>query len=1480
MTNFNNHLQKEIKKIKISLATQEDVKSWSCGEVTKPETINYKSYKPERDGLFDELIFGPTTDFKCPICSTKYKKSDENTICEKTPMCQKFQPVILPKMVRRSRMGHIHLENPVVHFWFFKIDHSIISKLLGLRIANTNRTVSKGDLEKLIYYKSHIVLEDGGLKKLQKNSIIDISDAALIYRDALEELKTRFEKNTEEYEIINEALTDLESYAVSQTGQDYGIDFYEYNEIIHEFSDAKISTGSQAIKYLLENINLEEEAKFIENEIAEINKTMGKSSTVALKSQERTKLYKRLAVVNAFIQSGQSPTSMLIYDLPVIPADLRPLVQLDGGRHSTSDVNELYRRIIIRNNRLKKWEETDAPMLIKQNEFRMIQEAVDALIDNARKKPNPVSSKDNRPLKSISDALTGKKGRFRQNLLGKRVDYSGRSVIVVGPSLKMHQVGVPREMAAKLFEPWIIKELIAGDNHINSIKAGKKAIENLDPIIWPYVEKAIEGRVVLLNRAPTLHRLSIQAYEPVLIRGKAIKLHPLSCTPFNADFDGDQMAIHVPISDEAVREARELMLASKNILGPKDGEPIINPGQDIILGLYYLTMEKAAKDDPEHAKGEGKFFSTFEELKRAYDNNIVSIHSRVVMPISEINKTRLNYSPENQYIISTVGKFIFNRAFPDSFDFIFGKHIEYSETSDINGAIKYNEKEVLYTSNNKEQLETFLLPYGQDFKKVIENMPLNMPLAKKDIAKIVRRVYDKYVAIVNMSDIASVINKINNQDISNTFDLCASLKDYNGKSIDINHVEILNGIIKDEYEKISEQIIIREKVEDPIWTVHDYTKMLNAVWFRYTNTVANVLDAIKELGYHFSTKSGATISISDVITSDKTKAKIAQGDVYIEQLKDYFNQGLMTDDERYNATIAKWAAIKDDIEKDLKQLTKLYPDNSLFMMLNSGARGNSSNFVQLAGMRGLMNNNTKVLKADAENERVVRSTVEIPVKSSFLDGLTAYEFYSSTHGARKGLTDTALNTAKSGYLTRRLVDVAQGITVREEDCGTDYGFEVSDIIDTKTNTIIEGLYDRIEGRFTNKPVLSKRGKVLVGANVLITPEIATKIIENGITTVEIRSVLSCYTPGGVCKKCYGKDLALNRVVNIGEAVGVVAAQSIGEPGTQLTMRTFHTGGVAGVEDITGGFSRLIELIDAYDAPWGRPAVIAEQYGTIKSIKKVREGTEGVEYDLITQEYKNSDGKVAKLEYKSRAGKKIRVKVGDKVTPGMKLIEGPIVLNDLLKVGDTRLVQNYILKEVQKLYRLQGITISDKYIEIIIRQMLSKILITDTGDSKFFNGSLVDIHVYQKESARLIAEGKKPPFGDVKIKGAKQIPLLSDSFLAAASYQETPKILVNASIKGQIDRLRGLKENIILGHKIPAGTNSNYEENGKYDIRDPKTYFADKYDPDTKPVKFVGENGDNFTDEANNEIQSIFDEFDSETYTNSPIDFSEESGNES
>ncbi|UUD36768.1 DNA-directed RNA polymerase subunit beta' [Mycoplasmopsis californica] len=1399
--------ESEIKRISLSLATESDVKEWSHGEVTKPETINYKSFKPEKNGLFDELIFGPTTDYKCAICSKKYKQSNENMFCTATTICQSEKPEILPKISRRSRMGHIALHVPVVHFWFFKIDHSSIFKLLGLTIEGSKTPVTKAAIENIIYYKSHIVLESGGLKNLPKNTIIEINDAAVIYKNALLELRERFEENSEEYEDITTQLEELVNIADSKIGHDYGIDFYELNDTIEMYSDAKIGTGSKAIEYLLENVDLEKERDLVKAKINDINKKINDDNKEnKTRVQERDRLYKRLFIINSFINSGQKPTSMLIYNLPVIPADLRPLVQLDGGRHSTSDINELYRRIIIRNNRLKKWNELDSPKLIVQNELRMIQEAVDAVIDNSRKTPNPVMSKDNRPLKSISDALAGKKGRFRQNLLGKRVDYSGRSVIVVGPNLKMHQCGIPREMAAKLFEPWIIRELIEKEV-AGSIKSARRLIENLNPVIWPHVEKVITNKLVLLNRAPTLHRLSIQAFEPVLIRGKAIKLHPLVTPAFNADFDGDQMAVHVPVSEIAMREARELMLASKNILGPKDGEPIINPSQDMLLGIYYLTQERKG------AKGEGRYFLSHDDMLRAYEFKKVELHARVALPISEVKpKNAIFAKKEGGYVVSSVGKFIFNKLFPDNFDFIFDNSIE-------------------TLNNNKEVFERHYVPYGTNIAEFIANLPEDNPLSKKDVARVIRAVFDSYDVVITKEDIANVISKISLEDYfekEKAEDYYANLIDFRGNKLDKRHVDVLKTFTYNAFKRLDDRKKHQKAAQ--VLYVDDYVEILEDVWFKYTNIIATVLDGIKEYGFKYSTKSGTTISISDIITLPSKQEHIQDGERYINELQEAYKEGLCTDDERYKLTIDKWARVKDAIQKDLNEVTKEHPDNPLFIMMRSGARGNISNFVQLAGMRGLMANNAKTLKADAQNERVVRSTVEVPVKSSFLDGLSAYEFYSSTHGARKGLTDTALNTSRSGYLTRRLVDVAQSIVVREEDCGSDFGFTIKDIVDTKTNSIIVPFKERIEGRFTNKPVFDKKGNLIVGANEFITPELAT-IIDKKVDArqIEIRSILSCHTPNGVCKKCYGKDLATNKIVSIGEAVGIIAAQSIGEPGTQLTMRTFHTGGVAGVEDITGGFGRLIELIDAYEKPWGRPAEIAKYHGRVVAIEEIASGKNKSSESLIIIIY-NINGEEVEEKIHFRTNRILRVQVGDNLVPGQKIIEGPIELKHLLDITDPRTVQNYLLKEIQRLYRMQGISISDKYIEIIIRQMLSKIQIQEAGDSKFFVGNFVDLHEYQLEAGKLLAEGKKPPYGVCVIKGAKQTPLLSNSFLAAASYQETAKILVNAAISNQVDNLEGLKENIILGHKIPAGTNSNFEPKSKYDIKDPREYFPDKFNP--------------------------------------------------
>ncbi|WGI36309.1 DNA-directed RNA polymerase subunit beta' [Mesomycoplasma lagogenitalium] len=1395
--------ENSIDKISLSLATSEDVLEWSNGEVTKAETINYKTFKPEREGLFDELIFGPVIDYKCSICGRKYKKSNEGTNCSATELCKSSKSEILPKISRRSRMGHIALNSPVVHFWFFRIDHSIISKLLGIKTEDSNKAVSKSSLESLIYYKAHIILESGGIKALPKNQIIELNEAGVIYKDALLEIREKYEPDTEEYEELSEALKDLSERATSKLGKEYGIDFYELNEIIEEYSDAKISTGAEAIKYLLSNINLEEERDKIKTLVDEIQNLSPEKKT-STKIQERDKLYKRLQVINSFINSGQDPLSMLITNLPVIPADLRPLIQLDGGRHSTSDINELYRRIIIRNNRLKKWYENDAPILIIQNELRMIQEAVDALIDNQRRSPAPISAKDGRPLKSISDALTGKKGRFRQNLLGKRVDYSGRSVIVVGPNLKMHQVGIPREMAAKLFEPWIIRRLIEQELS-SSIKSARKMIEELNPIIWPHVAKVIEGKLVLLNRAPSLHRLSIRAFEPVLVRGRAIKLHPLVTAGFNADFDGDQMAVHVPISPEAIRETRELMFANKNILGPKDGEPIVNPSQDMILGLYYLTKEDKSEKG---RKGEGRFFGTYNEMLRAHEVGAVSLHARVALPFSEVKKS-IEIS-SNGYIISTVGKFIFNNAFPENFPFVFDTDVDN-----------------LYL-NQENQIAKYVAPKGTNLAEFIKQLPFNEPLNKKHIAKIIRQTYDNFDIVVSMEDVASVVKELNFDNYKNSLELYSKLIDYKNEKISAKHATNLAKFTVEEFENIYKKIKISNHNIDRELEKEEKVTLLEKIWFKYTNLVAEILDEIKDLGFKYSMLSGTSISIGDIKLAPKKDEFILEGEKYTAELNDFFKMGMLTDDERYILTIDKWTKIKDEIQKDLNNVTNNEPDNPIFMMMKSGARGNISNFVQLAGMRGLMANNVKTLKADAENERVVRSTVEVPVKSSFLEGLTSYEFYSSTHGARKGGTDTALNTAKSGYLTRRLVDVAQNIVVTQSDCGSDFGFVVKEIIDTKTNSSIVSLFERIEGRYTNSPIYHpESGELIVNSNKFITPEIAKEIVDAGIKEVEIRSILSCHTRNGVCKKCYGKDLATNRIVAIGEAVGIIAAQSIGEPGTQLTMRTFHTGGVAGVEDITGGFTRLIELIDAYDRPWGKPAQISPVKGYVSAIEELKDKAGNITGAILVRvKYKDNEDNELEKVFHVQPNRKLRVKLHDNIIPGQKITEGPIILKELLNFTDARRVQNYLLKEVQRLYRMQGISISDKYIEIIIRQMLSKILITDAGDSNLFVGSLVDVFEYQEVNGQLLTEGKKPAFGQIVIKGAKQTPLLSDSFLAAASYQETSKILVHASISSQVDKLEGLKENIIVGHRIPAGTNSKYEPKSKYDIQDPINYFKD------------------------------------------------------
>ena len=1387
--------QNNVKSVSLSLATKEEIENWSNGEVTKPETINYKTFKPEKNGLFDEKIFGPVVDHTCPVCGNKYpERANEKQVCEKTDECKIEKPEILPKSTRRSRMGHIKLESPVVHFWFYTINHSLISKILGLKTDGSSKVYSRKKIENIIYFRSHIVLEDGGLKSLPKNLIIEINKAAVTYRKVLLELKDRFEKGSEAFEELEWAIKDLEETASSSIGQDYGVDFYEMNELIEAYSEAKISSGAKAVEYLLKNFDMKAEIKKVKSKIRNISKSL-KESKVQQESkiQQRAKLYKRLDVLNKFNNSGQDLKSMIIYNLPVVPADLRPLIQIDGGRHSTSDVNDLYRRIIIRNNRLKKWKENDAPVLIIQNELRMLQEAVDALIDNKRKKPSPVTSKDSRPLKSLSDSLSGKKGRFRQNLLGKRVDYSGRSVIVVGPDLKMHQVGLPRQMAAKLFEPWIVRELVEKEV-TSSMKSARKIVEQQSNKIWPYVENVIRDKVVLLNRAPTLHRLSIQAFEPVLVRGKAIKLHPLVTTAFNADFDGDQMAVHVPISPQAIVEARELMLANKNILGPKDGEPIINPSQDMVLGLYYLTLEKA------DAKGEGRYFGSYEEVMKSYESEHISLHARIALPASSLKESVQN-EVDNDYVVTTVGKLIFNNKLPDEFPYV----IEGAKTFDIRNNV-----------NPK-----YVVKSGKNIVEHIKALPLNSGFSKKDIAVIVRKVYDQYSHVISKEQLAMIVKKTTAKKYKKMFEKFQELKDFEGNQIKFVHANSLNDILIKEFEIINIRITQQNEGIERVFELEERVELLEAVWFKYTNMVASVLDNIKELGFTYSTKSGTTMSISDIKVSKIKKKKVDEGNKHIAELKIMTDKGVITDDERYKLVIDKWSEIKEDIQDDLKDIAKTDKENPIFMMMDSGARGNISNFVQLAGLRGLMSNSKKLRRGFAKNAVMVRHTIEVPVKSSFLEGLTSYEFYSSTHGARKGLTDTALNTSNSGYLTRRLVDVAQNIVVREKDCGSEHGSFIEKIVDTKTGTIISSLEERIIGRFTNADVIDSKGKVIVPSDTIILEEQVALISKAKITKVELRTVFGCNTRNGVCQKCYGKDLSTNRLVVLGEPVGVVAAQSIGEPGTQLTMRTFHTGGVAGVQDITGGFTRLMQLIDATKDAWEEKAIISDVWGVVESI--IRGKDDDSDKTFITVK-SNVEGDKTFI-YKFGVNRKIRVKKGQEVKPGSKIVEGPIILHDLLKVAGTRAVQKYLLKEIQKLYKMQGITISDKYIEIIARQFLSKVLVLDEGNSKFFVGTLVDIHEFAEVNAKLIYAGKQPAVGEISINGAKRIPLLSDSFLAAASYQETPTVLVHASIENKKDNLVGLKENIILGHRIPAGTGiNNIDQGSKFDIRLPSEYF--------------------------------------------------------
>ena len=1146
--------------IKIGLASPETIRSWSYGEVKKPETINYRTLKPERDGLFCERIFGPQKDWECH-CG-KYKK-----IRYKGVICDRCGVEVTRAKVRRERMGHIALATPVSHIWYFKGVPSSMGLILDLSPRN---------LEKVLYFAAYIVT-DPGKTNLMQNQILSEKE----YREAYDKYGDRF----------------------------------------------KAGMGAEAIRDLLEKIDLEELSAELK---AELETAQG---------QKKARIIKRLEIVEAFRLSGNRPEWMILSVVPIIPPELRPMVQLDGGRFATSDLNDLYRRVINRNNRLRRLLELGAPDIIIRNEKRMLQEAVDALINNGRR-GRTVTGPGNRALKSLSDLLKGKQGRFRQNLLGKRVDYSGRSVIVVGPEMKIYQCGLPREMAIELFKPFVMKKLVA-DGLAHNIKSAKRMVERLKPEVWDVLEDVIKEHPVLLNRAPTLHRLGIQAFEPKLVEGRALKLHPLVCTAYNADFDGDQMAIHVPLSPEAQAEARFLMLSANNLLKPQDGHPVTVPTQDMVLGSYYLTLIK--HDEP----GEGKVFTSCDEALLAYDNHAVGLHS----PIKVRMEKEVNGETVSKIVDATVGRIIFNNNIPQDLGYV--------------------------DRTNPETMFDLEINFDE-------------PVGKKWLGKIIDR-------------------------------------------------------------------CIR---------VHG------------TSETAEVLDKIKATGYKFSTRGAITVSVADIEVPEKKKELLAGAEEKIEKIVKQFRRGLMTDEERYQQVIKTWAATSEQVTQAMME--NLDQFNPIFMMADSGARGSTNQIRQLAAMRGLM--------ADTSGR-----TIEIPIRANFREGLNVLEYFISSHGARKGLTDTALRTADSGYLTRRLVDVSQDVIVREDDCGTTTGEWVEQIVDGKE--VIEPLFDRILGRVAMEDVIHpETGEVLAKGDTIITDDQANAIIKAGITKVYIRSVLSCQSKIGVCAKCYGTNLATGELVNVGESVGIIAAQSIGEPGTQLTMRTFHAGGVASGSDITQGLPRIEELFEAR-RPKGL-AIISEIAGKVSVVESKRKREVTVTNDAM------GDSRTYVIPY----GSTIKVHDGDEIDSGDPITAGSINPNDILHIKGPHAVQVYITREVQRTYRMQGVDINDKHVEIITRQMLRKVRVEDAGDTNLLIGSMVDIFELQQANDELDEKGggMHATYSPVLL-GITKASLATDSFMSAASFQETTKVLTDAAIKGKVDPLRGLKENVIIGKLIPAGT---------------------------------------------------------------------------
>ena len=1172
----------KFESMRIGIASPQKIRYWSFGEVKKPETINYRTQKPEREGLFDERIFGPQKDWECACGKLK-------GVFYKNQVCELCGVQVTTAKSRRERMGHIELAAPISHIWYFKG----IPSRMGLALDMSPRA-----LEEVIYFASYVVIDPK---------------------------ETDLEKK--------QLLTERE---------------YREQLLKNGFGSFVAKMGAEAIQDLLNDVDIDKEVSELKEELKTVT------------GQRRVKIIRRLDVLSAFRKSGNALSWMVLNVLPVIPPDLRPMVQLDGGRFATSDLNDLYRRVINRNNRLKRLMELNAPNIIVQNEKRMLQEAVDTLIDNGRR-GRPITGAGNRPLKSLSHMLKGKQGRFRQNLLGKRVDYSGRSVIAVGPTLKMYQCGVPREMAIELFKPFVMAQLVKKELAAN-IRAAKRKVERQDSDVWDVLETVVKEHPVLLNRAPTLHRLGIQAFEPVLIDGKAIRLHPLACEAYNADFDGDQMAIHLPLSEEAQAEARLLMLAAEHILNPKDGKPVVTPSQDMVLGNYYLTMEEKGRE------GEGMIFATPEEVEIAMRNGYVHLHTRIGIATKSLNKPWTE-NQKDKILVTTVGKVIFNSIIPEGMPYL-------NEPTDVN----------LTTSTD----DRFFMDAGQDIKEVLAGIDTVRPFKKGYLGNIIAEVFKRY----------------------------------------------------------------------------------------RTTATSEYLDRLKDLGYHQSTLAGLTVGIADIpVVEDKHKI-IDAAHKRVEQITKQFRRGLITDDERYNAVTGVWRDAKEALEKRLIDEQDL--TNPIVMMMDSGARGNISNFSQLAGMRGLM---------AAPNGKIM----ELPIISNFREGLSVLEMFFSTHGARKGMTDTALKTADSGYLTRRLVDVAQDVIIREDDCGTDRGLVISDIATGKE--MVEPLFERLVGRYTRKSVLHpETGEMIIADDTLISEDVARKIIDAGVKEVTIRSVFTCKTPHGVCKHCYGINLATGDAVEVGEAVGTIAAQSIGEPGTQLTMRTFHTGGVASSSDITQGLPRVQEIFEARN-PKGE-AIITEVTGTVESI---------VEDPATRTREITVKGKTDTRSYTVGMADVLMVEEGEFIHRGAPLIQGSIEPKHLLQVRDALSVETYLLGEVQKTYRSQGVEIGDKHIEVMVRQMLRKVRVMDNGSTDILPGTLMDISDFEALNETALLNGEMPATGRPVLMGITKASLETNSFLSAASFQETTRVLTDAAIRGKEDHLLGLKENVIIGKIIPAGT---------------------------------------------------------------------------